>query len=185
MSYTVKEAADKLNVSKPTIRKYLNKLSADDVVDNHIDDEKGTLIISQRCFEALQMKIEKKLENESETIENNRKESETLIENDWKTSETIENNRKYLETIEKQSEMFQKQLEIMENQLIEKDKQIAALTNTIQTLTDTLSVTQQSLQTEQALHAGTIKKQLTDTSGSENESEKKQSIFKKIFGKKK
>ena len=86
------------------------------------------------------------------------------------------------ETLLKQIDILSEQLKNKDDQLLEKDKQIAALTNTIQSLTDTLSITQQSLQTEQALHAGTIKKQLTDTSGSGTE--KKQNILKKLFVKK-
>ena len=66
MSYTVKEIADFLQVSKPTVRKYLNKLSDADRNGNSKDTDTGALIISDHCYNAL---IELyKAENGAETI---------------------------------------------------------------------------------------------------------------------
>lgn len=70
---------------------------------------------------------------------------------------------------------FQEVLSVLSNQLLEKDKQIAFL--------------QEQLQAAQALHAGTIQKQLTDGQAAPTVEaatpEEKPGFFQRIFGKKK
>ena len=106
----------------------------------------------------------------------------TIIEGNERkaTKEKKDNNS----TVSIENELI-KQLRIKDEQIAALQEQNRLLIENNSILTAALNTSQQSLQTEQALHAGTIKMQLTDTSGSENEPEKKQSIFKKIFGKKK
>ena len=80
-----------------------------------------------------------------------------------------------------QIQMLQEQIKLLQQQLIAKDNQIGQITAAMENLTTALSA-------EQALHAGTIQKQLADHSVKEEpESEQpkqKQSFFSRFFGRK-
>ena len=81
-----------------------------------------------------------------------------------------------------QIQMLQEQIKLLQQQLIAKDNQIGQITAAMENLTTALSA-------EQALHAGTIQKQLAEHSVMEEPNEpeqpkQKQSIFSRLFGKK-
>ena len=80
-----------------------------------------------------------------------------------------------------QIQMLQEQIKLLQQQLIAKDNQIGQITAAMENLTTALSA-------EQALHAGTIQKQLADHSVKEEpeteQPKQKQSIFSRFFGKK-
>lgn len=190
--YTVKDVSDKLNISKPTVRKYLKRLSDADVSENFVDDEKGTLFISQICFEALKGIVDKKGINQSENIEkepeiirNNRKYSENIVGNVQKQSETFSSGmQKYIASIENQLEIYRKQLETIENQLSEKDKQIEALTTALNNAQENNKSLTDALVAAQTLHAATIQTTaLADKSTESTEQSKKKGFF-GIFKKK-
>lgn len=93
-------------------------------------------------------------------------------------------------TLYDQIEELKKQKNTLSEQLAVKDSQIEKLSSSLQvaqqqitTLTETISTTQQALVAAQTLHAATI--QTTALVDKTIEPEKKQSIFKKLFGKKK
>ena len=79
-----------------------------------------------------------------------------------------------------QIQMLQEQIKLLQQQLIAKDNQIGQITAAMENLTTALSA-------EQALHAGTIQKQLADHSVKEEieteQPKQKQSFFSRIFGK--
>ena len=98
----------------------------------YIENVDGTLQISENGCELLRESFRKRSENNSE---NHRKQAETVSEN------------------LPQTEVFAEMLTVLREQLAEKDRQIEALQTA---LTETTS----ALQAAQALHAGTIQKQL-------------------------
>ena len=82
--------------------------------------------------------------------------------------------------------MLQKELDLKNEQLSVKDKQIEELNARLAEVSSALVVAQQTAQAAQALHAGTIRQQLTDGEDDPNQQgqtvEQKKSWFSKIFG---
>ena len=80
-----------------------------------------------------------------------------------------------------QIQMLQEQIKLLQQQLIAKDNQIGQITAAMENLTTALSA-------EQALHAGTIQKQLADHSVKEEpeieQPKQKQGLFSRFFGRK-
>ena len=80
-----------------------------------------------------------------------------------------------------QIQMLQEQIKLLQQQLIAKDNQIGQITAAMENLTTALSA-------EQALHAGTIQKQLADHSFKEEpeteQPKQKQGLFSRLFGRK-
>lgn len=116
MSYTVKQIADYLQVSKPTVRKYLNKLSEADRSGNSTDGITGALIISDECYKAL---IER---YGAETLAERQRKADGNTENEFS-----ENFRKQIETLENTVETLEKHIEQLYKQLETKDEQIKTL----------------------------------------------------------
>ena len=89
-------------------------------------------------------------------------------------------------------ELLQKQLALLNEQLSIKDGQIKAYQEQIHILTNSLHDATAALTAEQALHAGTIQRQLTEQINPKEEAaldhqeqpNNKQSIFSKLFGRK-
>ncbi|MBQ5563866.1 MAG: hypothetical protein IIT39_10825, partial [Clostridia bacterium] len=79
-----------------------------------------------------------------------------------------------------QIQMLQEQIKLLQQQLIAKDNQIGQITAAMESMATALTA-------EQALHAGTIQKQLADHSVKEEieteQPKQKQSFFSRIFGK--
>ena len=73
-------------------------------------------------------------------------------------------------------------IDTLQGQLEVKDRQIEQQVQTITRLTDALAAAQQTAAAAQALHAGTIKQQLSDGSGTEQE-ERKESWISRLFRK--
>ena len=82
--------------------------------------------------------------------------------------------------------MLQKELDRKNEQLSVKDKQIEELNARLAEVSSALVVAQQTAQAAQALHAGTIRQQLTDGEDDPNQQgqtvEQKKSWFSKVFG---
>ena len=82
---------------------------------------------------------------------------------------------------------MQDQLISKDNQIAEKDRQIKLLQEQITQLTNAMENLTTALTAEQALHAGTIQKQLAEHSAmeeSESEQPKKQGFLSRFFSKK-
>ena len=91
---------------------------------------------------------------------------------------------------DKQNAILQKQLSILNRQLEIKDQQIKILQEQIGQLTAAMESMATALTSAQALHAGTIQKQLTEHSVMEKSSDelekpkRKQGFFSRLLGKK-
>ena len=86
-----------------------------------------------------------------------------------------------------QIQILQDQLISKDNQIAEKDRQIKLLQEQITQLTNAMENLTTALTAEQALHAGTIQKQLAEHSAmeeSESEQPKKQGFLSRFFSKK-
>lgn len=144
MSMTVKQLADSLGVTKTAIRKRFTE----DFRANHLQTTaNGVIIISDEGCKLI-----------AETLQ-------TTANQIPQTAETVTENT--------ENSLLQTTIAVLREQLSEKDKQITALTSALTTsqeqvkqLTESLHDTTAALTAAQALHAGTIKQQLTDKQAS-------------------
>ena len=88
-----------------------------------------------------------------------------------------------------QNATLREQLAVLNNQLAIKDNQIHLLQEQIGQLTNAMENLTTALNAEQALHAGTIQKQLTEHSAMDHLSDveqpkQKQGLFSRLFGRK-
>jgi excisionase family DNA binding protein len=146
---TVKELAEELGVSKPTISKAITELG----LQGHLTKIGNRFILEDSEIEAIKSKISQT----PTTKESPKSESENKTE----TKETQNETEKSLISL------LESQITILSEQLSQKDSQINALTSALATsqeqikaLTDSLQATTSALTTAQALHAGTIQQQL-------------------------
>lgn len=168
MSMTVKQLADSLGVTKTAIRKRFTE----DFRANHVQTTaNGVIIISDEGCKLI-----------AETLQ-------TTANQIPQTAETVTENA--------ENSLLQTTIAVLREQLSEKDKQIAALTSALTTsqeqvkqLTESLHDTTTALAAAQALHAGTIKQQLTEQqANSESVSEdvphepeqERKGLWKRIF----
>ena len=124
--------------------------------------------------------------NENKNDEEKTQETTAFFEKSTKTPKTSKStNEKEKTTIsflELQNEILREQLVIKDNQIRLLQEQIGQLTNAMENLTTALNA-------EQALHAGTIQKQLTEHSVMDQPSDveqpkQKQGLFSRLFGRK-
>lgn len=150
---TIKDLADQLQVSKPTIT---NVISALGILPTRSGNK---YILSGDQVEQITTQIAKR-----------------------KNAKSQNQNEKLL------IELLQQQLTTKDRQIAEYQEQIKVYQRQIDKLTDSLNDTTQALSAAQALHAGTIQKQLTaqinnEESAPEQEEQhpKKRGIFSKFF----
>ena len=163
MGMTIKQLADQLGVSKTTISKAISALG----LSNRLNRSGNKYIISEDQTEQIKMQIA-----------NSRPQTAS--------------DKSQLENQIALIELLQKQLALLNEQLSIKDGQIKAYQEQIRILTDSLHDATVALTAEQALHAGTIQRQLTEQINSKEEAaldhqeqpNHKQSIFSKLFGRK-
>ena len=172
---TVKELAEELGVSKPTISKAITELG----LQGHLTKIGNRFILEESEIQAIKSKI-----SQTPTPKESLK---TENKNETKTKETQNETEKSLISI------LELQITILSEQLSQKDSQINALTSALATsqeqikaLADSLQATTTALTAAQALHAGTLQERLTEQSEAvEPEvptAKKKKGILKKIFG---
>lgn len=153
-SYTVKDIADILKISKPTVRKYLSELSEKVKKDNYY--EYNRLYISENCFKEIE-KIIGKSENSIEKAENNIGNLEDNIGKVKNNTENSENSTGKLENaLEQQITFLSEQIKEKDKQLAEKDKQIDALTTALNNAQENNKSLTDALVAAQTLHAATI-----------------------------
>ena len=190
MEMTIKQLADELGTNKMTIHRVINKLGLQGQlhkIDNrYMLSESQAAQISSIVLEQNVTATHKtqykaiKSKNKSYQI----KQNETYQQ---KSNETYHHDlqlsilNEQLAVKDNQIQMLQEQIKLLQQQLIAKDNQIGQITAAMENLTTALSA-------EQALHAGTIQKQLADHLVKEEpESEQpkqKQSFFSRFFGRK-
>ena len=193
MEMTIKQLADELSVSKSTIGRAIVQLGLQDklckIGNKYVLSEKQILQIklqlSKNDEEKTLHEKEKSLHASSKTLHKEEKSLQTI-------SKTLHEEEKSLQVNqETQNSILQEQLSILNKQLAIKDHQIQILQEQIGQLTTAMESMATALTAAQALHAGTIQKQLTEHSDSieqlpnQEQTKQKKGIFSRLFGRKK
>ena len=207
---TIKQLADELGVSKPTIRNIVSELGIQSKlrkVGNRymLSDAQITQVKLQILKDGVLSESEKTEKSESEVLSESEKtkksESEVLSESEktkksesemLSESEKTENSivREQLSILSQQLTVKDNQIQVLQDQLIAKDNQIQILQEQIGQLTAAMESMAAALTGAQALHAGTIQKQLTghndrvEQSSDQEQPKQKQGFFSRLFGKK-
>ena len=220
MEMTIKQLADELSVSKSTIGRAIVQLGLQDklckIGNKYVLSEKQILQIklqlSKNDEEKTLHEEEKSLQTSSKTLHEEEKSlqasSKTLHEEEKSlqaSSKTLHEEEKSLQASSKtlheeekslqvnqetQNSILQEQLSILNKQLAIKDHQIQILQEQIGQLTTAMESMATALTAAQALHAGTIQKQLTEHSDSieqlpaQEQTKQKKGIFARLFGRK-
>ena len=195
MEMTIKQLADELGVSKTTISKAVLVLGFNGklhkVGNRYMLSEMQILQIKSKISQ-FSLNDEKKKTQISPTLQTD-EEKKTQIS---PTLQTDEEEKMQISLLEQQNAILQQQLSVLSKQLSVKDEQIKLLQEQliakdeqIGQITAAMESMATALAAEQALHAGTIQKQLTEHSlmdqpSDEEQSKRKQGIFSKLFGKK-
>ena len=213
MEMTIKQLADELAVSKSTIGRAIVQLGFQDqlckIGNKYMLSETQILQIKlqlskdeeEKSLQANSKTLheeEKSLQANSKTLHEEEKSlqanSKTLHEEEKSlqaNSKTLHGEEKSLQANqEMQKAILQEQLSILNKQLAIKDHQIQILQEQIGQLTVTMESMATALNVAQALHAGTIQKQLTEHSDSmeqmpdQEQPKQKKGIFSRLFGRK-
>ena len=224
MEMTIKQLADELGVSKPTIRNIVSKLGIQSKlrkVGNRytLSDTQITQVKLQISKNEVLSESEKTKKSESQALsesekseksksqmlsesEKTKKSKSQMLSESEKTkklesqmlseSEKLKNSivREQLSILSKQLTVKDTQIQMLQDQLITKDSQIQLLQEQIGQLTAAMESMANALTGAQALHAGTIQKQLTghndrvEQSSDPEQPKQKQGFFSKFFRKK-
>ena len=215
MEMTIKQLAGELNVSKSTVSRAIVQLGFQNKLrragNKYLLSETQISLIKQQISKNA---IEKTLQRESESHHTAEKTLQGEAKSHHATEKTLQGEAESLHTAEKSLQggaeslhttkktlqeedktvnvFFQEQLSILNEQLSIKDHQIQILQEQISQLTTAMESMATALTAAQALHAGTIQKQLTqqnitieeaDPEESEQQ-KKKKGFFSRIFGSK-
>ena len=160
---TIRQIADEIGVSKQAVyKRYKGKLHT--VCAPYAHTEQGVLYLSEQA--------------------------ETLIKQDFLKDDRSNgaHTERSIGAVPEQSQeagvvaVLQATIDMLQGQLAVKDRQIEELTARLAEVSSALLAAQQTAATAQALHAGTIKQQLSDGSGADQE-ERKQSWISRLFRK--
>ena len=193
MEMTIKQLASELGVSKPTVRSVIAELGFQGKLrkvgnrymlsDMQISEIK--LKMSNRSESEVQPKSEKTEKSESEVQPKSEKTEKSESEVQLKTENNIF--MEQLLILNKQLAVKDEQITMLQDQFAVKDRQINLLQEQISQLTAAMENLTASLNAEQALHAGTIQKQLTEHSVMDqpsdvDQSKQRQGFFSRLFG---
>ena len=160
---TIRQIADEIGVSKQAVyKRYKGKLHT--VCAPYAHTELGVLYLSEQA--------------------------ETLIKQDFLKDDRSNgaHTERSIGAVPEQSQeagvvaVLQATIDMLQGQLAVKDRQIEELNARLAEVSSALLAAQQTAATAQALHAGTIKQQLSDGSGADQE-ERKQSWISRLFRK--
>ena len=160
---TIRQIADEIGVSKQAVyQRYKGKLHT--VCAPYAHTEQGVLYLSEQA--------------------------ETLIKQDFLKDDRSNgaHTERSIGAVPEQSQeagvvaVLQATIDMLQGQLAVKDRQIEELNARLAEVSSALLAAQQTAATAQALHAGTIKQQLSDGSGADQE-ERKQSWISRLFRK--
>ena len=184
MEMTIKQLASELGVSKPTVRSVIAELG----FQEKLRKVGNRYMLSDMQISEIKLKISNKSENEVQPKTEKTEKSESEIQ---PKSEKTENNifMEQLLILNKQLVAKDEQITMLQVQLAVKDRQINLLQEQIGQLTAAMENLTTALSAEQALHAGTIQKQLSEHSVMEHPNDveqprQKQSLFSRLFGRK-
>ena len=171
MEMTIKQLADELAVSKSTIGRAIVQLG----FQEQLCKIGNKYMLSET--QILQIKLQLSKDEEEKPLQAS---SKTLHEEE----KSLQANQ------ERQNAILQEQLSILNKQLAIKDHQIQILQEQIGQLTTAMESMAAALTAAQALHAGTIQKQLTEHSDSleklpeQEQPKQKKSLFSRLLGRK-
>ena len=160
---TIRQIADEIGVSKQAVyKRYKGKLHT--VCAPYAHTEQGVLYLSEQA--------------------------ETLIKQDFLKDDRSNgaHTERSIGAVPEQSQeagvvaVLQATIDVLQGQRAVKDRQIEELNARLAEVSSALLAAQQTAATAQALHAGTIKQQLSDGSGADQE-ERKQSWISRLFRK--
>ena len=160
---TIRQIADEIGVSKQAVyKRYKGKLHT--VCAPYAHTKQGVLYLSEQA--------------------------ETLIKQDFLKDDRSNgaHTERSIGAVPEQSQeagvvaVLQATIDMLQGQLAVKDRQIEELNARLAEVSSALLAAQQTAATAQALHAGTIKQQLSDGSGADQE-ERKQSWISRLFRK--
>ena len=191
MAKTTKELAEICNVSEQAIRSWCKR---NNVEKERNESTKASYVIDEITETAIigyyQGEVAPFIPHESNTCAKVRKETlqerkETTQEGKEATQEGKESWKAVSDVLKEQISSLQKQIDTLTEQLKKKDEQLTEKDKQIEQLTSTLLLSQQTQQdltaaltSAQALHAGTIQRQLTV------KEDKPAGFFKNFFRKK-
>ena len=197
MEMTIKQLANELKVGKTTINRVIAQLDLQD----KLHKTGNRYMLSETQIEQIKLKISHQSNHETEPIK--QKSNQTNHETEPNTNQSNHENEpkphqsnqdlqlsildRQLTVKDNQIQILQDQLISKDNQIAEKDRQIKLLQEQITQLTNAMENLTTALTAEQALHAGTIQKQLAEHSAieeSESEQPKKQGFLSRFFSKK-
>jgi biotin operon repressor len=189
MEMTIKQLANQLGVSKTTISKAISALG----LQGELKRSGNKYLLSDVQIELVKSQIEnQKTQTESEKSQIQVQKSKTAnqeLQTEYQNLR-FQDQKMQLENQKSLIEVLQKQLALLNEQLGIKDEQIRAYQEQIRILTDSLHDATAALSAEQALHAGTIQRQLVEQSSKEDVSpeeqtqpKQKQSFLSRIFEK--
>ena len=181
MEMTIKQLADELGVSKTTISKAVLVLG----FNGKLHKVGNRYMLSEMQISQIKSKISQFSQTDEEKKTQISPTLQTDEEEKMQISLLKQQNailQQQLSVLSKQLSVKDEQIKLLQEQLIAKDDQIGQITSAMESMATALSA-------EQALHAGTIQKQLTEHSlmdqpSDEEQSKRKQGIFSKLFGKK-
>lgn len=177
MEMTIKQLANELGVSKPTIRNAVSELG----LQGKLCKIGNRYMLSDDQIMKIKLQISEKSKNE---VLPKSEKTESEVSPKSKKTEKSEN-----DIWREQLAVKDGQIKLLQEQLIVKDRQINLLQEQISQLTSAMESMATALTASQALHAGTIQKQLTEYSTTEqstNEMEQpkqKQGLFSRLLEK--
>ena len=183
MEMTIKQLANELGVGKTTINRVITQLDLQDKL--HRVGNKYMLSEMQIEQIKLKMMIIQELHQSNQEIQILvLKEQLSMLDRQL----TVKDNQIQMlqeQLISKDIQITEKdrQIKLLQEQLIAKDNQIGQITTAMESMATALTA-------EQALHAGTIQKQLTEHSvmeqqpSDEEQPKQKQGLFTRLFGRK-
>ena len=210
MAKTIKEIAEELGVSKQAVFKKIKQVPLSTEIEKFISTVDGKKLVSvdgenlikqafQRKQKTANVNVDAKDDGKMFTVGGN---AGNTVDGIPFASQERENTlvatfQTAIDALTSQLEAKDQQLAAKDRQLEEKDKQLERQTKTIEELATSLAVAQHTAQAAQALHAGTIQRQIEDVPIIQAEElkavketaekimpeyEKRRSIFSRIFG---
>ena len=192
---TIKQLANELGVCKQTVNNAILQLNLQDTLhkvgNKYLLSETQILQIKSQIKTPKTSKSTKSTKSTNENEDNEEKTQETtaFFEKSTKTPKTSKSTKSTNEKEKTTISFLELQNEILREQLVIKDNQIRLLQEQIGQLTNAMENLTTALNAEQALHAGTIQKQLTEHSVMDQPSDveqpkQKQGLFPRLFGRK-
>ena len=210
MAKTIKEIAEEIGVSKQAVFKKIKQVPLSTEIEKFISTVDGKKLVSvdgenlikqafQRKQKTANVNVDAKDDGKMFTVGSN---AGNTVDGIPFASQGRENTlvatfQTAIDALTSQLEAKDQQLAAKDRQLEEKDKQLERQTKTIEELATSLAVAQHTAQAAQALHAGTIQRQIEDVPIIQAEElkvvketaekimpeyEKRRSIFSRIFG---